>query len=154
MDRHLSPRYGQVILVSGCPVLTRDYQIFWNGQIYLTMGLRPRVRFARAWSSAKKANMNTYNIISSTKVEPQEVSLCSRAKQGNKMHKGVLIARSKFLLLLFSGYCCFCCCCCCCFFCCLLDPIYYIFLPFSLPSPLRITRFYLFVYLFTKLQVC
>ena len=37
------------------------------------------------------------------------------------MHKGVLVARSKFLLLLFSGYCC------CCFFCCVLDPIHYIF---------------------------
>ena len=43
------------------------------------MGLRPRVRFARAWSSAKKANMNTYNIISSTKVV-----VCSRAKQGQQ----------------------------------------------------------------------
>ena len=38
------------------------------------------------------------------------------------MHKGVLVARSKFLLLLFSGYCC-----CCFFFCCVLDPIHYIF---------------------------
>ena len=97
--RHLSPRYGQVILVSGYPVLTavdwsqhwcaisfllgsqttvaskceskhwlpcgedgrtgvrsRDYQIFWDGKIYLAMGLRPRARFARAWSSAIKAS--------------------------------------------------------------------------------------------------
>ena len=41
--------------------------------------------------------------------------------KGNKMYKGELVARSKFLLLLFSGYCC------CCFFFCELDPIYYIF---------------------------
>ena len=91
MGRHLSPRYGQMILVSGYPVLTavnwlqhwcaiclqyqssfafklarkceiehwlpcgadgvlpkRDYQIFWDGSIYLPMVLRRRASLARA----------------------------------------------------------------------------------------------------------
>ena len=33
-------------------IWSRDYKIFWDGLDYLTMGLLPRARFARAWSSA------------------------------------------------------------------------------------------------------
>ena len=35
-------------------VRSRDYQMFWYGQVSLAMGLRPRVSAARAWSSAIK----------------------------------------------------------------------------------------------------
>ena len=31
---------------------SRDCKIFWDGLDYLAMGLLPRARFARAWSSA------------------------------------------------------------------------------------------------------
>ena len=38
-------------------VRSRDNQIFWDRWIYLAMGLRPRARFARTWSSA-----NNYHV--------------------------------------------------------------------------------------------
>ena len=33
-------------------IWSRDYKIFWDGLDYLAMGLLPRARFGRAWSSA------------------------------------------------------------------------------------------------------
>ena len=45
-------------------VRSRDYQIFWDGKIYLAMGLRPRARFARAWSSAKNRRCESSRVTS------------------------------------------------------------------------------------------
>ena len=44
---------------SAVGVRSRDYQIFWDGQIYLAMGLRPHVREAHAQSSANKIQRNS-----------------------------------------------------------------------------------------------
>ena len=72
MGEHLSPRYGQVILVSGCPLLTavnwsQHWCAVWRsyghvitkfsrmGRLphFLTYGAPPTLaRFARGWSSA------------------------------------------------------------------------------------------------------
>ena len=43
-------------------VRSRDYQIFWDGLIYLVMGPRPRARFARAWSSAITGKYPSWSI--------------------------------------------------------------------------------------------
>ena len=56
---------------------SRDYQIFWDGQITLAMGLRPCARFARAWSSA---NINSANTDSTVMNFQQLLSLSDKKK--------------------------------------------------------------------------
>ena len=75
--------------------------------------------------SEKKVNENTYDISSIKRVTKKflEVSRCSRAKQRQRNVQKKCAARAKLLFLL-------------------IRPIA-VFSPFSLPSPLSITRFYI-----------
>ena len=73
----------------------------------------------------KKVNENAYDVSSEKLITKKflEVSRCSRAKQRQRNKKRKCAARAKLLFLL-------------------IRPIA-VFSPFSLPSPISITRFYI-----------
>ena len=64
-------------------VRSRDYQIFWDGWIFLAMGLRPRTREARAWSSAITYLTNRFHV--AVRLFSNRSQMTSKCGKNNKV---------------------------------------------------------------------